>query len=202
MFAILPPAWNPVLLAGLHMGAGGANPLFQRRKTSAQVKPFLGFEMNDMKSRFMQKVAIDTKTGCWIWTACVRKSGYGAFGIGKYVEYAHRASWKMFNGCIPDGMYVCHTCDERRCVNPEHLWIGTAKMNMQDASNKGRIKIPKASYESNGSHQPAKLSDDQVKEIRRPCNSKSDSELAIELGVCRHAIWAARTKRTFRAIPC
>ena len=99
-------------------------------------------------------------------------------------------------------MYVCHTCDERLCVNPEHLWVGTAKMNMQDASKKGRIKIPKESYASNGSHQPAKLSDDQVKEIRHPCRSKSDSELAIEFGVCRRAIWEARTKRTFRDMPC
>jgi hypothetical protein len=71
----------------------------------------------------------------------VRFGGYGNIGVDGVSKFAHRVSWETANGkTIPPGMYACHTCDVRLCVNPAHIWIGTPSQNMQDASAKGRMK--------------------------------------------------------------
>jgi hypothetical protein len=76
--------------------------------------------------------------GCWLWTAGARGVGYGAIKVAGKVMDAHRASYQAFIGQIPTGMLVMHACDDRRCVNPQHLQLGTYKANHSDAVQKGR----------------------------------------------------------------
>lgn len=75
---------------------------------------------------------------CWEWQRGTNSKGYGAVKIQNKTYSAHRVSWTLFNGDIPEGMFVCHHCDNPKCVNPEHLFIGTQKDNMQDKCKKGR----------------------------------------------------------------
>jgi len=89
------------------------------------------------KENFFNKVC---KTeGCWYWIAFVNQDGYGSFWMDKKAIKAHRASYLLFKGSIPEKMCVCHFCDEPSCVNPEHLWLGTHKENMADMVKKKRI---------------------------------------------------------------
>ena len=87
-------------------------------------------------ARFWQKVS--KSDGCWEWTACKGRRDYGLFYNGKKLVVAHRFAWEITNGPIPDGLFVCHQCDNTKCVRPDHLWLGTHEQNMTDRNDKGR----------------------------------------------------------------
>lgn len=89
---------------------------------------------------FNRKYEVDRKAGCWIWTASTAGKGYGQIKIPgtRRQIYAHRLSYLIHRGDIPDGMMVCHRCNTPRCVNPKHLFLETGKGNLQDMKAKDR----------------------------------------------------------------
>jgi HNH endonuclease len=90
-----------------------------------------------MLDRFWNKV--NKTSDCWIWTASRNKKKYGCFKLKGKTELAHRISWEIHNGTIPDGMSVCHHCDNPPCVRPDHLFLGTNKDNVNDRISKKRF---------------------------------------------------------------
>jgi len=123
------------------------------------------------EQRFWNKVnKTDT---CWLWTASKRNKGYGAFSYtrdGKMIQdRAHRYSWEIHKGSIPEGLFVLHSCDVPACVNPSHLFLGNNQENVDDMMNKGRhvsggtyIQKYEGKYERGESHHGAKLDADGV----------------------------------------
>jgi hypothetical protein len=101
-----------------------------------------------------------TEVGCWVWMGAVSNAGYGLCASEKNkISSAHRVAYEAFVGKIPEGMVVAHTCDNRLCVNPSHLWIATHKQNSQDMVIKNRS----AKGEKCGK---SKLNNEQIKFIR------------------------------------
>lgn len=92
--------------------------------------------MRSVKERFTEKTSI-AMTGCWNWTGAT-DGRYGSMAVNGRQTKAHRISWTLTHGDIPDGMFVLHRCDNTLCVNPGHLFIGTQSDNLLDCSRKGR----------------------------------------------------------------
>ena len=88
--------------------------------------------------RFKGKVIPEPNSGCWLWLGSTDGRGYGKMRVGDKLKRAHRIGYELFVGPIPQGMDACHTCDVTSCVNPDHLFLGTAADNMRDCVAKGR----------------------------------------------------------------
>jgi hypothetical protein len=134
---------------------------------------------------FMEKVSPEPMSGCWIWMGNCSKSGYGKVKINQKDLRAHRAAWILFRGSIPDGLVLCHKCDIRPCVNPEHLFPGSLRDNTQDMIRKGRY-----SHRSCANHPDARLSLSQVGEIRQRYEKGNGTILAKEFGVSSTSIYS------------
>ena len=113
------------------------------------------------EKRFWSRVR--KSDGCWEWTGKPRRDRYGTIAVGprggKKDFLAHRFSWQLHYGEIPEGMEVCHTCDNPPCVRPDHLFLGTHKVNMSDMGKKGRRSWGEK-------HELHKLTTAQVRDIR------------------------------------
>lgn len=96
----------------------------------------------DIVDRLLARIKV-TPNGCFEWQG-TKSDGYGRLKMGKWrVVGAHRASYEAFRGPIPKGLFVCHHCDNRCCINPAHLFLGTNLDNIRDAQRKGRLKRTK-----------------------------------------------------------
>lgn len=101
-------------------------------------------EIEIAKERLLSKV--EKTDSCWLWRGGFNSRKYGKMYADKKSWLAHRLSFTLFNGPIPDGLHVCHSCDVPACVNPDHLWVGTAKDNIRDAVDKGHFKRTKKTH--------------------------------------------------------
>ena len=112
-------------------------------------------KINSIHRRIWGKINKNNPNGCWEWTGLVHK-GYGRIKIGgessdkRKMVLVHRVMFELFKGDIPNNYLICHTCDNRKCVNPDHLFCGTSSDNMQDCINKGRHANQKKNYCKNG----------------------------------------------------
>ncbi|WP_082549806.1 HNH endonuclease signature motif containing protein [Mesorhizobium sp. Root157] len=105
----------------------------------------------------------DDTGSCWEWTGSADSKGYGRLNLGDTPILVHRASWEAFRGPIPEGMFVCHRCDNPRCFRPEHLFLGDQQMNMDDKMSKKRHRY---GVSRGADHGCAKLTEQQVRDIR------------------------------------
>jgi hypothetical protein len=138
--------------------------------------------------RFWSKVK-KTKN-CWVWTDSIAARGYGRLIFDNKPFPAHRLSWELHYGKIPGRLCVLHKCDNRRCVRPDHLFLGTRADNVYDMVKKGRGKPCRG--ETNGR---SKLTDNQIREIRS--SVLSDYELSISNKISKCEINKIRNKQAW-----
>lgn len=143
-----------------------------------------------VRERFFGKVRKDD-SGCHEWTGWIAPNGYGQVSRDCKPAYSHRVAWELANGPIPAGLYVLHKCDNRKCVNPDHLFLGTLQDNVADMVRKGRH----ASGNKNGRR---KLSSDQIDAIRR--SDDVQTKIAARFGVSQANVSTIKAGRSWKVI--
>jgi hypothetical protein len=135
--------------------------------------------------RFWSKVVVGNKDDCWPWTASLFHDGYGEFGLNGKVVRAHRYSYELAHGQIPDNQLVLHSCDNPPCVNPNHLFLGDDLVNSHDMFSKGREKRLPGILNGN-----SVLDDATVIEIRHLSDSgMKGTEIASIIGVHKNTVY-------------
>lgn len=164
----------------------------KKNKITKNSRRWLGRNQSTAMSiseRFFEK--IEKKSDCWLWMGAINSSGYGSMiCFGKAIT-ASRLSWELHFGKIPEGKFICHKCDVRRCVNPEHLFLGDNKINNADKKRKNRAKGLKGEKNCK-----AKLTPELAAEIVDLPRGQS-RYLAEKFGVHRTTIQRIQRKSTW-----
>ncbi len=152
----------------------------------------------DTKERFKNSFIIDLKTGCWVWQKH-KQNGYGYININKVNWRAHRYSYLINKGSLPINKWILHTCDNRACVNPDHLYAGTAKENYQDMVNRHPERIFYCGkYQKGEAHSRTKLKEKDVIEI---LNSKLEAKELVSLyGICLGHLYRIKKRKYWKLI--
>lgn len=163
--------------------------------------------MKTLKENFLAKVQVsDNENDCWIWTGAKSGRGYGQIGVNRKIQGAHRVSYELFNGPIPENLLVCHSCDNPACVNPKHLFTGTHSDNLQDAIQKGRRKDlqqrtkGKRSFRDNRGvlNNRARLSEPQVLAIR--ADKRRVKDISADYQISESTVYLIRKQKRWQHI--
>jgi Autographiviridae endonuclease len=150
------------------------------------------------------------ESGCWEWIKSKNPSGYGIFknlddrtqksGNKMRGMLAHRASYIIYKGEIPPGKFVCHSCDNRGCVNPDHLWLGSPKDNARDALKKGKLHLEGLTYQlKKGCKSPASKLEPYISEIKKRIESgERIAEIAEIYEVTPQTIYSIKHGKTWK----
>lgn len=153
----------------------------------------------DLRVRFTENYTVNELTNCWEWTGNRDRKGYGRISVGtgteKHQELAHRVAYKLFKGEIPNGLSVCHHCDNPPCVNPDHLFPGTTRDNNLDAAQKRRIR--NGGLKGSALKQ-SKLSEEIVAEILR--SPEGHACLGRKYSVDTSTIWKIRNGQNWKHV--
>jgi hypothetical protein len=152
--------------------------------------------VKEIRESFSER-CVEKETGCVEWQGAKIPDGYGVMRfLGKHI-LAHRFSFLLHGGEIPEGKYLCHRCDNPACVNPAHLFVGTQTDNMQDAMKKGRHRPPPLGE----NHHRAKLTEEKVRLIRKMrAEGVSQQKIAEFIGTPQTNISAILRGRTWKEV--
>lgn len=150
----------------------------------------------DPIQRFFSKISNEQHPdGCWIWEDSLNPGGYGKLKVDGKMVSAHRYSYILHSGLIPDGICVLHKCDRPCCVNPDHLFLGTHQENMDDKIKKGRSNSVKGELGN------SILAENQVLDIKRRLKNKESAPNIGRLhGVSKHTIYAIKYGNSWRHV--
>jgi hypothetical protein len=161
--------------------------------------------VGSLEERFNKSYKINKETGCWDWTRSLFKQGYAKIETNEKEKRvclrAHRLSYSIYKGDIPKGMLVCHSCDNVKCVNPEHLWLGSHLDNINDCINKKRRATNYKWKIFGESHHGSKLTNIQVKDIKIRLNGgEMGKDLSKEFNVCKQTISLIKNNKRWKHI--
>ncbi len=164
----------------------------KRRKPRNRSRRFSQAEARKSEAYFWGKV-VKMNSGCWHWRGLLDSDGYGEASISGRNIRAHRVAFVLAGNILPDGMCVCHKCDNRPCVNPDHLFLGTGVENTLDRHKKGRDAPQTGSLNHN-----SKISEEDVLEIRRRYSSgETQIQIALEFGISRPCVSIVVNRKTW-----
>ncbi len=191
-------AWQTAFVTALRSEESLMRERERRRKENSQKRGYgrrQDFAPITLEWLFDRSIP-EPNSGCFLWLAATsEKNGYAAVNIGRKTRRAHRVAYELANReTVPKGIDVCHKCDVRSCINPDHLFLGTRLDNMRDCVNKGRFKpLEPLSGEASPN---SKLTDQDVIAIR--ADTRSQRAIARAYGVDKGTIAAIIQRRTWR----